>query len=109
MSMKQLFTIALLCMVTATSAWAGGNAEAGRDKSQPCQACHGENGESTASIYPKLAGQYEDYLVKALTDYRDGNRSNAIMAPFAAALSDQDIEDLAAWYSSQEGLKVVKP
>ena len=56
-------------------------------------------------MYPNLAGQHEDYLVKALADYRAGRRTNAIMAPMAANLSDQDIEDLAAWYASQDGLK----
>jgi cytochrome c553 len=55
--------------------------------------------------YPKLAGQYQDYLIKALSDYRSGKRTNVIMANFAGQLSNQDIEDLAAWYSSQEGLQ----
>jgi cytochrome c553 len=84
---------------------AKGDASAGKEKSQVCQACHGLDGKSIAPTYPNLAGQYESYLVKALADYRAGRRTNPVMAPMAANLSDQDIEDLAAWYSSQDGLK----
>ena len=54
--------------------------------------------------YPKLGGQHADYLVTALKAYRSGDREHAIMSGFAAGLSDQDIEDLAAWYGSQTGL-----
>lgn len=84
---------------------AKGDAASGRTKAQVCEACHGIDGKSIAPIYPNLGGQHEDYLVKALADYRAGRRSNPIMAPMAANLSDQDIEDLAAWFASQEGLK----
>ena len=55
--------------------------------------------------YPNLAGQYASYLERALMDYREGKRTNAIMAGFAQNLTDQDIADLAAWYSSQQGLE----
>ena len=84
---------------------AAGDAEAGREKSQVCEACHDPTGKTIDPTYPILAGQHESYLVKALADYRAGRRSNAIMAPKAANLSDQDIEDLAAYYASFEGLK----
>ena len=84
---------------------AKGNLEAGQQKSQTCQACHGVDGQSLDPNYPNLAGQHENYLVKALSDYRSGKRSNAIMASFASQLTNQDIEDLAKWYSSQDGLK----
>ena len=84
---------------------AKGDPAAGQSKAQVCQACHGLDGKSIAPIYPNLAGQHEDYLVKALADYRAGRRTNAIMAPMAVNLSNQDIEDLAAWFASQEGLK----
>lgn len=74
-----------------------------------CAACHGADGNSTMDTNPKLAGQYKSYLVQALKDYRSGARENAIMAGFAAALSDGDIKDLAAWFASQESdLKVLK-
>jgi cytochrome c553 len=65
----------------------------------------GPDGNSIEPAYPNLAGQHESYLIKALADYRSGARENAIMASFAASLSHQDIEDLAAWYASQEGLE----
>lgn len=83
---------------------AAGDAEQGKRKSAVCLACHGPTGKSVQPIYPNLAGQYEDYLVLSLKAYRDGSRKNAIMSGFAAGLSDRDIEDLAAWYSSQQGL-----
>ena len=67
-----------------------------------CVACHGVRGNSDNGTYPKLAGQYESYIIKALTDYRSGDRKNALMSGFAAGLSDQDIRDLAEWFANQE-------
>jgi cytochrome c553 len=84
---------------------AKGDANSGKEKAQVCEACHGLDGKSVDPSYPNLAGQYASYLHKALGDYRSGRRTNLIMAGFAGPLSDQDIKDLAAWYSSQEGLK----
>ena len=66
-----------------------------------CQACHGLDGNSPTPDYPKLGGQYPDYLQKALRDYKSGARKNPIMAGFAGALTDKDIENLAAYYASQ--------
>jgi cytochrome c553 len=66
-----------------------------------CQACHGLDGNSQVADYPKLGGQYPDYLMKALRDYKSGARKNPIMAGFAATLTDKDIENVAAYYSSQ--------
>lgn len=82
---------------------ASGDAEAGREKSATCAACHGVDGNSQIDTNPILAGQYSSYLEHALKSYRDGSRQNAIMAGFAAQLTDQDIADLAAWFASQEG------
>lgn len=79
-----------------------GDAAKGKELSATCAACHGADGNSTIPANPKIAGQYESYLIRALTDYRSGARQNAIMAGFAAALSDEDIRDLAAYFSSQE-------
>ncbi|HEV7799787.1 MAG TPA: cytochrome c [Burkholderiales bacterium] len=84
------------------------NPEAGKEKSRTCAACHGADGNSATGDFPKLAGQHYDYLVKALTDYKSGKRKNAIMAPQAAPLSQRDLEDLAAFYSHQQGLVVRK-
>src|SRR5438094_8843509 len=87
----------------AFNAQAGGNAEKGKQKAaQVCAACHGPDGNKpSAPDQPVLAGQYEDYLVRALSDYKNGRRTNPIMKGFAGQLSKQDIEDLAAWFSSQ--------
>ena len=79
----------------------------GRDKSQVCAGCHGADGNSKISMYPRLAGQHKDYLVYALEGYRSGNRQNAIMSGFAKGLSDQDIQDLSEYYSMQKGLKTL--
>ena len=87
--------------------YAQGDIDAGREKSQPCQACHGADGQSTAPQFPRLAGQYPDYMVQALMAYRTGARKNPIMAPFAAPLSPRDMEDLAAYYATRpDGLFV---
>jgi cytochrome c553 len=66
-----------------------------------CQACHGLDGNSQTPDYPRLAGQYPDYLAKALRDYKSGARKNPIMAGFAGALTAQDIENLSAYYAQQ--------
>lgn len=81
----------------AASDLAAGKAKA----KEVCAACHGEDGNSATPDYPRLGGQYPDYLAKALKDYKSGQRRNAIMAGFAQALSKQDIENLAAYYSAQ--------
>ncbi|MET0218454.1 MAG: cytochrome c [Burkholderiales bacterium] len=85
-----------------------GSATAGKQKSTPCAACHGADGNSLVPDFPRLAGQQPDYLLKALKDYKSGARKNAIMAPQAASLSEQDMEDLAAYFASQSGLFVKK-
>lgn len=79
-----------------------GNAMAGKQKSKPCQACHGATGNSTNPQFPKLAGQYRDYIVRALEEYQSGARKNAIMNGMAANLSAKDREDIAAYFSSQK-------
>jgi cytochrome c553 len=81
-------------------AQAAGDAAAGKTKAAVCGACHGVNGISTNDMWPNLAGQKEGYLKLQLTALRDGTRKNPMMSPMAANLSDQDIADLAAYYSS---------
>lgn len=77
-----------------------GDAEAGKTKAIVCQACHGPDGNADVDPqYPRLTGQYEDYLFRVLQDYKNGNRDNAIMAGFVATLSEQDMADLAAFYA----------
>jgi cytochrome c553 len=77
---------------------------AGKAKSAACGACHGADGKTPPGPdFPKLAGQHYDYLVKSLKDYKTGVRTNPIMAPQVANLSEKDLEDLAIYYASQEG------
>ncbi len=101
--MKKLFMATMMCfsMVTATSAMAEGDASAGKGKAAVCAACHGMDGNSPTNMFPKLAGQGEAYLVKQLKEFKSGVRNNAVMAPMVAALSEQDMADLAAYYASQ--------
>ena len=81
---------------------------AGRKKALTCQACHGLDGASRVAEAPNLSGQVEQYLVKALQDYRSGARKNEIMTIMAASLKDEDIADLAAWYAAVK-ITVQKP
>ena len=97
----------LVSMIAATLAFgfgtasaADGNAAAGAKKAAACAACHGADGNGIAANYPALAGQYRDYIEQVLHEYKDGQRSNAIMNGMAAPLSEQDIKDLAAHFSS---------
>ncbi|MFK7963181.1 MAG: cytochrome c [Burkholderiaceae bacterium] len=77
---------------------------AGKEKAAVCAACHGEDGKTPIDpSYAILAGQHRDYLVVALKAYRSGGRKNAIMAGQAAALSNDDINNLAAYYASLDG------
>ncbi|MBA2410499.1 MAG: cytochrome c [Gammaproteobacteria bacterium] len=85
-------------------AHAEGDPAAGKKTAQQCASCHGPDGNSTSPTYPKLAGQHEDYLTQALHDYKSGARENSTMAGMAGPLSEQDIEDLAAYFSQQQGL-----
>ena len=100
--MKKVLIIAAALGVSA-HAYAGDPA-AGREKAKACAACHGEDGVSQAPDFPKLAGQHEDYLARALSDYKSGARKNAIMAGQVANLKRDDIADIAAYYSSRQAL-----
>jgi cytochrome c553 len=97
------FLIIAAAMVFGVAAHAADPA-AGKEKSKVCAACHGENGVSQTADFPKLAGQYNDYLVRALNDYKLGVRKNPIMAGQVANLKKEDIADLAAYFSSQQAL-----
>lgn len=66
---------------------------------QLCVSCHGQDGIAIAPIYPSLAGQHEDYLVRALNEYKHGGRKNPVMKGFAANLKDEDIAQIAAYFS----------
>ena len=105
------FACVLLTIFVAGSAGAAFAADvvAGAAKAKEvCQACHGLDGNSPSPDYPKIGGQYPDYLSKALRDYKSGARKNAIMAGFSGTLSKQDIDNLAAYYSSQPAVVATK-
>jgi len=95
-------TLAALIALCAASTVGAVDLAAGKAKAaEVCAACHGQDGNSTSQDFPKLGGQYPDYLAKALRDYKSGDRKNPIMAGFAKLLSTQDIENLAGYYSTQ--------
>lgn len=93
---------------TATVA-AGGSENTNLEAAQTCVACHGQNGISVNPTWPTLAGQHEDYLVKALNQYRDGTRKEAVMTQMAAPLTDADVDLLARYYSRLKGLETTLP
>ena len=95
--MRNLLIVMLLM---ASSSVYAGNPEAGKAKAHACSACHGLQGISTNPVWPNLAGQHAAYLAIALKAYRDGRRVDPLMTPMARPLSDQDIADLAAYFSS---------
>lgn len=107
-TLKLVLTIAGLSLLSSP-ALAAGDAAKGKELSATCAACHGPDGNSPSPQYPILAGQYADYLVKAMQDYKSGARQNAIMAGFANGLSKQDMEDLAAYFSKQDSKLAVIP
>lgn len=104
--MKKFLLASLLLAATMPVLAASGDAEAGRKKSAPCAACHGASGVSASPEFPNLAGQYPDYIEKALSHYKNGKRQNPIMQGQVANLSQKDMLDLAAFFSSQKGLQV---
>jgi cytochrome c553 len=94
---------ASVCLLTVSgSACAAGDVKAGRTKALMCQACHGLDGLSKVPDAPNIAGQTEPYLVAQLQAYKSGMRKNDAMSVVTPSLSDQDIEDLAAYFSAIE-------
>ena len=96
----------LILAAASVSANAEGNAEKGKELSRFCSGCHGEDGIAGNPANPNLAGQNEKYLKYALKSYRDGVRKGGlavVMRPNAATLTDQEISDLAAYFSSLPG------
>ena len=103
--MKNRFVFAAIFSLSAALAAApvaaAGNAAAGKAKSASCAGCHGMDGNSANGDWPKLAGQHEKYLAKQLKEFKAGDRKNAMMSGQVAGLSEQDMEDLAAFFASQ--------
>ncbi|MGD8220156.1 c-type cytochrome [Pseudomonas thivervalensis] len=101
--MNKLIVSLLLTLGISGVAHAAGNAAAGQAKAAVCGACHGPDGNSMAPNFPKLAGQGERYLTKQLKDIKDGKRVVLEMTGLLTNLSDQDLEDIAAYFASQKG------
>lgn len=99
---KWLVAVSIALIFTFNLAQAGGDATAGQGKSAVCAACHGADGNSLSPVWPKLAGQHPDYILKQLHAFKSGDRKDPLMSPMALPLSDQDMEDLAAYFSSQK-------
>jgi len=86
-----------------------GNPQVGKTKAAACASCHTEDGNSENTMFPRLAGQYESYLIRALKEYKAGTRTNPMMMGFASMLSEDDIRDVASYYASQKkGLTIPK-
>ena len=99
--MKHLVGVASIFLLSLSSVVVhAADAEAGKAKSVTCAACHGGEGISPTGIWPNLAGQKEQYLLAQLKAFKDGTRVNAQMAPMMASLSDDDMANVAAYYSS---------
>jgi len=102
--MRFQFILALLLASAANMIWAG-DIEAGKLKAASCVACHGAQGKSIIPGYPHLAGQKAAYLVTSLKSFKSGERTNPVMSPMAAPLSDEDMTDLAAFFASLDPCK----
>ena len=107
--MKNLCLLLGLVLTSTASLAIDGDPEAGKAKSVTCSACHGTDGNSVIPLNPKIAGQHAGYLYKQLSEFKLASqtggkegRNNAVMNGMAAALSEQDMKDLAAYYASQE-------
>jgi cytochrome c553 len=99
--MKNVIAAMLVSVsVMASGAAVAGDAAAGKAKSATCAGCHGPAGVSSNPLWPNLAGQKEAYLAKQMKAFRDGGRSDPMMAPMAKPLTDDDIANLAAYFSS---------
>ena len=102
--MKRNIVYVALCGIMLTgNCLAGGDPQAGKEKALVCAGCHGADGNSEIGANPRLAGQYESYLLQALKQYKSGQREDMLMGSMVANLSLQDMKDLAAWFASQKG------
>jgi len=94
------FTLTLLLIAPISFSMAG-DVEAGKSKSIVCSACHGQDGNSINPLWPSLAGQHKQYTIHTLKAYQNGTRVDAVMQAQVMALTEQDLEDIAAYYNAQ--------
>ncbi|MDP2786506.1 MAG: c-type cytochrome [Pseudomonadota bacterium] len=99
---KFLVALALLGGGLSLASAAPAESPAATAAATVCAGCHGADGNSVATTFPKLAGQQKKYLLKELKDYKNGKRVSEIMAPFMATLSEDDLAELAAYYAKQK-------
>jgi cytochrome c553 len=110
LSDKQIADVAAyLASIGGETVAAGGSKEAGFANAQACTACHGNNGVSVNAMWPTLAGQHEDYLLRALNSYRDGSRKDPVMGAQAALIADEDVAMLAKYFAGLDGLETTRP
>jgi len=100
---------AYLASIGSETVAAGGTEGASFDKAAACTVCHGQNGISVNAVWPTLAGQHEDYIARALQQYRDGTRSDPVMGVQAALVAEEDVARLARYFSRLDGLETTKP
>ena len=96
---KWIYALPLLALAWGHQAKAA-HIEAGKAKAAVCAACHGVDGKATVPAYPHLAGQNSAYLLKQMKAFKEGSRTEPLMAPFMAMLNEADMENLAAYYAS---------
>jgi cytochrome c553 len=99
---------AYLASIGGDTVAAGGSRNASFDKAEACTACHGQNGVSVNPLWPTLAGQHEDYLMEALSSYRDGSRNDPLMSAQAVLIAQEDLALLAKYFAGLEGLETTK-
>lgn len=97
---RMFFSGVALPLLFSSQTFAVGNAKAGAQKAVACAACHGEKGISSNDLWPNLQGQKPAYMIKQLKAFKTGERKDPLMSPQAAILSDKDIEDISAYFST---------
>ena len=100
--MKKRSLLVAAMLATGVFSANAADAAAGKAKSAMCAACHGADGISKVPIYPNLAGQKEQYLVKQMKAFKSGARKDPVMGPMTKGLTDTDIANLAAYYAQMK-------
>ena len=100
--MSKISLVFLVIGLMSTNVIYAADPAVGKQKSATCAACHGADGNSANPLWPNLAGQHAAYLEKQMKEFRDGKRQDPLMTPMAAALSDSDIADIAAYFAAQK-------
>ena len=105
----QILSISLALTSATGILHAEGNINAGKQKTAACTSCHGDNGNSLVTTFPKLAQQHASYLDRQLHEFKDGSRNDPMMSAVAQSLTDEDIADISAYYARQKISKNTLP